>query len=355
MNYTDCIKPGVRALDQYTVKGKTAPVKLNQNENPFDIPDEIKQKVIARFASEHWNRYPETHPSDLVEAFARRHNWPADGIIVGNGSNELMYTVLMAVAGKGTQVLLPSPSFFLYEKAARILDADVTNVMMNDDLSYNPGRFLETAKLRKPSLIVIVSPNSPTAGSMTIDGVESILKESGSLVLVDEAYIEFSEKRSCFDLLKDHTNLIILRTLSKSFSLAGLRIGYVIAHPEIRNEILKPKIPFTVNRLSAIAAMTLLENMQVIDEHIAIIRKEKAAMWSALKSIPGVTVYPSDTNFFLIRTGRPAPALMDEMLANGVLVRDVSSYPMLEGCLRINVGTPDENKQCLEILRRIVS
>ncbi len=354
MSFINRIKPSVHALETYSVKGRTAPIKLNQNENPFDIPMVIKEKVLAQFAHEQWNRYPETFPQDLINAIADYLKFPAEGIIVSNGSNELMYTIMMATITKGTPVVLPSPAFFLYEKAARIFDGTVINVMMNEDLSYNADRFLEADAQYDPSLIVIVSPNSPTAQSMPVDDVERILEKSKALVLVDEAYIEFSDKRSCFDLLKKYQNLIILRTLSKSFSLAGLRIGYLIAHPEIRNEILKPKIPFTVNRFSALTAMTLLDHLDVVREHIDYIKRQKQLMESALHTIPGVTLYPSDTNFFLFKTARSASDLMEALLNKGILIRDVSSYPMLDRCLRVNVGTEEENEQFIDILRRVV-
>jgi histidinol-phosphate aminotransferase len=354
MSFLNRIKPGIRALEPYSVKGRAAPIKLNQNENPFDIPTVIKEKVLAQFAREQWNRYPETFPQDLTEAFARYHRYPAEGIIVSNGSNELMYTILMAIVTKGTPVLLPSPAFFLYEKAAKVLDATVVNIMMNDDLSYNAGRFIEAAAQHDPALIVIVSPNSPTAQSMSYGDVERILSETRALVLVDEAYIEFSDKKSCFDLLEKYQNLIILRTLSKSFSLAGLRIGYLLAHPEIRNEILKPKIPFTVNRFSALTAMTLLDHLDIIHEHIDYIKLQRRLMETSLRTIPGLTLYQSDTNFFLFRTDRPASDLMDALLNKGILIRDVSSYPMLDRCLRVNIGTEEENEQFVDTLRRVL-
>lgn len=354
MNFLNNIKASVRALEVYAVKGKTAQIKLNQNENPFDIPREIKEQVVSAFLKESWNRYPETFPQDLIEAVAEYLNWPADGIIIGDGSNELMYTVMMAIVTKGTTVLLPSPSFFLYEKAARVFDANVVEVMMNEDLSYNADRFIEMSKKNNPSLIVIVSPNSPTAQSMPVEGVEQLLKQTSALVLVDEAYIEFSDKKSCFELLKKHENLILLRTLSKSFSLAGLRIGYLIAHPKIRQEILKPKIPFTVNRLSSLTAITLLKNPNVINDHIRYIKNQKSIVAQRLAELPSILVYPSDTNFFLIRTKHPAGLVMDALLNEGVLVRDVSSYPMLERCLRVNVGTEDENEKFLTTFEQVL-
>ena len=188
MSFLDKIKPSVRALETYAVKGKAPQpglIKLNQNENPFDVPDEIKRELTAEFLKQPWNRYPGVFPDELLDALSAFVRHPAAGIIAGNGSNELMYTVLMAVVSKGTKVLIPSPSFFLYEKAVKVFDGEVLPVMMNPDLSFATEKILETARRQKPALIVLVSPNSPTGQSIPAADVERILNETESLVLVD--------------------------------------------------------------------------------------------------------------------------------------------------------------------------
>jgi histidinol-phosphate aminotransferase len=357
VNFLDNIKQSVRALETYAVKGKTLQpglIKLNQNENPFDVPDEIKRELTEEFLKSPWNRYPEVFPVELLHALSSFVRHPVEGIIAGNGSNELMYTILMATVSRGTKVLIPSPSFFLYEKAVKVFDGEVVSVMMKDDLSFPSEEILRSAHIEKPAVIVLVSPNSPTGQSMSIDDVEKILAGTSSLVLVDEAYIEFSEKQSVQSLLKKYDRLIVLRTFSKAFSMAGLRIGYLLARPALCAELLKPKIPFTVNAFSASVAMKLMERKEIIDERIAFIRNQKKLLFNALRSFNGVEVFSSDTNFLIFRTHQDAGSLFQRLLQRNVLVRDVSSYPMLERTLRVNVGTEKENTTFLAVLQELL-
>ena len=357
MSSLDNIKSSVRALETYAVKGKALQpglIKLNQNENPFDVPEEIKRELMEEFLKSPWNRYPDVFPVELLQTLSSFVHHPAEGIIAGNGSNELMYTILMATVSRGTKVLIPSPSFFLYEKAVNVFDGDVVAVMMNDDLSFASEEILHAARKEKPAVIVLVSPNSPTGQSISVDDVEEILAGVSSLVLVDEAYIEFSEKRSVQSLLEKYDRLIVLRTFSKAFSMAGLRIGYLLAKPALCAELLKPKIPFSVNAFSATVAMKLMERKEIVDERIAFIKSQKKILLNALHSFKGVEAFSSDTNFLIFRTRQDAGSLFQRLLQRNVLVRDVSSYPMLERTLRVNVGTESENKTFLSVLQELL-
>ena len=355
MSFLDNIKPGVRALESYSVKGKALQpglIKLNQNENPFDIPEQIKQELARDFLGQSWNRYPEVFPVELLKALSIYVRHPVEGIIAGNGSNELMYTILMSTVTKGTKVLIPSPSFFLYEKAVKVFDGEVVDVRMNVDLTFPTDRILETAKKEKPVLIVLVSPNSPTGQSISIGDIERIVAETSSIVLVDEAYIEFSDKRSADSLIKQYDRLVVLRTFSKAFSMAGLRVGYLLAQPALCRELLKPKIPFTVNNFSASVAMKLLTRKELIDERIGYIKNQKNILWNSLRSLAGVEVFSSDTNFLIFKTRYESAALFQRLLQQNVLVRDVSGYPMLERTLRVNAGTEQESKTFLAVLQK---
>jgi len=357
MSFIDNIKRSVRALETYTVKGKAPQpglIKLNQNENPFDVPVDIKRELVDEFLKNPWNRYPEVFPGELLQALSSHAGHPMEGIIAGNGSNELMYTVLMATVTRGTKVLIPSPSFFLYEKAVKVFDGEVIPVMMNGDLSFNAEEILHVAKKEQPAVIVLVSPNSPTGQSVPIDDVEEILAGTASLVLVDEAYIEFSDKGSVQSLIKKYDRLIVLRTFSKAFSMAGLRIGYLLAQPPLCAELLKPKIPFTVNAFSASVAIKLMGRKSVIDERIAFIKNQKRILFDALRSLKGVETFPSDTNFLIFRTPHDAGTLFQRLLQRNILVRDVSSYPMLERTLRVNAGTESENRSFLSVLNELL-
>ena len=357
MSFLDRIKPNVRALETYAVRGKpldSGLIKLNQNENPFDVPAELKRELADELVRRPWNRYPGVFPDELIDALARRVGHPREGIIAGNGSNELMYTILMAVVTRGTKVLIPVPSFFLYEKAVHVFDGEVVAVPMNKDLSFPAAEIIRRAKEEHPSLIILVSPNSPTGQSIGLNDVTAILAETDSLVLVDEAYIEFSEKPSAQRLLASNDRLMVLRTFSKAFSMAGLRIGYLLAAPELCGELLKPKIPFTVNAFSASVAMKLMERRGVVEERIAYIKKQRDGLLASLRSTAGVETLASDTNFLIFKTPHPARAIFDRLLERNVLIRDVSSYPMLERTLRVNAGTEDENKKFLYALHEVL-
>jgi histidinol-phosphate aminotransferase len=357
MSFLDTIKPCVRALELYSVDGKPAQqglIKLNQNENPFDIPDELKRKIIDDFFARQWNRYPEVFPTSLIQALSKYTNHPAEGIIVGNGSNELMYTVAMTVIGKGSKVLIPSPSFFLYEKLVLALEGELISVPMNEDLSFSTARILSTAKAKNPSLIFLVSPNSPTGQSVPLSDVERIVQGTNGLVVVDEAYIDFSEKKSVQQLIDSYDRIIVLRTFSKAFSMAGLRIGYLLGQPQVCHELLKTKIPFSVNNFSASVAETLMKNDDIIIERIAYLKRQKTELLSALRRMKDVTVFPSDTNFLIFRTKFEAKTLFQKLLERNILVRNVSSYPMLSNMLRVNTGTQDENQKFLSALAEIL-
>ncbi len=354
MDVRSKIKPSVRALEPYDVKGKPARVKLNQNENPFDLPIALKEEIFAEMKKESWNRYPEVLPYALIDKLSGILHFPANGIIVSNGSNELIYTLFMATVTHCVKVLIPTPTFFLYEKAVRVMDGDVVRVPMKEDLAFDTQRILEEATRTHPSVIIISSPNNPTGQSMPCDDLEMLLRTTDAIVLVDEAYIEFSDKGSCFDLLEKYENVIILRTFSKAFSLAGLRIGYVLANPVLRKELLKPKIPFTVNRLSSLIALRLLDHQATFQKQVEYIRKQKQALYDSLRNLDGVRAINSDTNFVLFRTPRLVSEVFDRLLEQSVLVRDVSSYPMLENTIRVNAGTEEENRIFLASLKKIL-
>lgn len=360
MSFHKHIKPSVHRLETYTVKGKPLSpelIKLNQNENPFDLPEELKRELLEEFLTFQWNRYPDVLPKELTEALSRSLGHPIEGIIAANGSNELMYTILMAIVGRGTKVLIPSPTFFLYEKIVHVMEGEVVNVPMKEDLSFDVENIIVTAKKEKPSLIILNSPNSPTGQSAAIGDVERILTETDSIVLVDEAYIEFSDRPSAQSLLKKFNTLVILRTFSKAFSLAGLRVGYLLAQPLLTVEISKPKIPFTMNNFSQLVAVKLLQKKELMDERIAYIKKQKEFLYQNLRTIGeinGIRVFHSDTNFLIFKLKSDVKVLFEKLLNDNVLVRDVSSYPMLKNTLRVNAGTESENMAFLTALKKYV-
>lgn len=355
MSFLRYIKESVQQLEAYSVKSKPLSadlIKLNQNENPFDLPDEMKRNIVEEFIKQPWNRYPDVFPVQLIESLSGHLGIPADSIIAANGSNELMYTILMAIVSKGTKVLIPTPTFFLYEKIVKVLDGTIIAVAAKNDLTFDVDAIIEAAQREQPSMIILNSPNSPTGQMLSQEEVDRIIGLTDAIVLVDEAYIEFADQPSVLPLMQKYDRLIMLRTFSKAFSLAGLRIGYSIAHPILSAELLKPKIPFTVNNFSSAAAIALLRKNELILERIQYIKNQKKYLLNELSVIEGIKTFSSETNFLIFRTKNNAARLFNALLSENVLVRDVSSYPMLENTLRVNAGTERENKSFLAALKK---
>lgn len=352
----DNLKPAVRKMGAYTViGGQSAPVKLNQNENPFDVPGAMKREVVEKFLSESWNRYPDVFPAAATERIARFLDVPTGCVIVSNGSNELIYTLAMATLSRGTSVLIPSPTFSLYEKVAELFEADVLNVSMTPDLEFDIDAIIEEAQRSRPRLVILSTPNNPTSKSISVEAIERIASEVRSLVVVDEAYIEFSRQQSALPLIYEHSNVIVLRTLSKAFALAGVRLGYLVTNPRLAAELLKPKIPFTTNRLAELMAVHILDNYALVESSVKKILDERTRVGAALKAFEAdgllLKAHESDANFFIIEVAEPQQ-VFDALKAAGVLVRNVSPYPMMEKCLRVGVGTPEENDAFLNALKK---
>lgn len=346
MTYHKYIKPSVRRLEEYSVRSTpmTADlIKLNQNENPFDLPPDLKSELVSEFLKRPWNRYPDVFPDALTAALSDDLSVPHESIIAANGSNELMYTILMSIVGSGTKVLIPVPTFFLYEKIVAVLEGSVVAVPAKEDLSFDTDAIIAAAQKEKPSLIVLNSPNSPTGQMLPIDDVKKIIGATDAIILIDEAYIEFADFPSAVSELSSCDRLIILRTFSKAFSMAGLRIGYLIAQPGLCAEMRKPKIPFTVNHFSAAVAMHLLKRTTMITERIARIKEGKRMLFEGLGAVDGIKVFPSQTNFLIFKPRGDARSLFEYLLSRHVLIRDVGAYPMLDNTLRVNAGTEEEN------------
>lgn len=344
----EIIKPQVRAATAYTLAHHDADVKLDQNENPYEIPEALKRRIVDRVLERNWGRYPEFVPGRLIRTLARFTGWHEAGILVGNGSNELIGVAVSVTLGPGKSVVIPQPTFALYALMANATGATIRNVPLKADLSFDTEGLVEAA--RTSDVVIVCTPNSPTGSLLDRSDAERLLSEARGLVIVDEAYHEFSGQ-SLFPLLEKFNNLILLRTLSKAWSLAGLRFGYMMASTEIASEIQKVKLPYNVNVFTLAAAEMILEE-QPIDESVAKILSERKRLEQALGERHEIEAFPSSTNFILFRTRFEARRLFEALYDRGVLVRDVSGYPMLAGCLRVTVGTPDENLQFLEALDR---
>ena len=345
------IKPAVRAVAAYTLSARRAPIKLNQNENPYDVPEAIKRRVIERALQRPWSRYPDFDPQELLEALARFSGWRADGILAGNGSNELIEAALLVTVGEGTRVVIPEPTFTLYALLTRMLGGEAVRVPLGPDLEYDAAALGQARRDAQAPVTVVCSPNNPTGGVLPAAEISDLCAQADGLVIVDEAYHEFSGQ-TAVPLLADHPNLIVLRTFSKAMGVAGLRLGYLLAAPELVREINKARLPYNLNFFSQAAALAVLEEATAFGVVVGRLIAMREALAADLAALPGVRVYPSRANFILFELQRHDPKrVFEELYARGVLVRDVTAYPRLERCLRVSVGTEDENAALLRALR----
>jgi histidinol-phosphate aminotransferase len=344
------VKEQVLRVPAYTLRAYQAEIKLNQNENPYDFPAELKEKIFNRYRDRLWSRYPDFVPDALREALAEFAGWRKEGLLVGNGSNELLQAALMVLVRDRTPVAIPSPTFMVYGLVAKILGARVINIPLRADMAYDVDQLILRSEEVEARVLIICSPNNPTGTVLAEPDLEKILERFSGHTLLDEAYYEFSGKTGLRHL-EAYPRLIITRTFSKAMGMAGLRVGYLMAHPELAAQIAKAKLPYSVNQFSLIAAQVALENRDRFRPAIDEILRERDRLGKALSAVPGVKVYPSGANFFLFEFSVSPRIVFEGLCRQGILVRDVSSYPMLSRCLRVSVGTRDENDRFLAALR----
>ncbi len=343
------INPAVRALKSYHLEQPEVPVKLNQNENPFDWPFYIKEEA-ARFCVERpWNRYPPFVPGELKAMLGEYAGVSAENVIVGNGSNEMLLVIMIALSGPGSTIIICQPTFTVYRLIAEGMGYGCQTVFLDNNLRFDIGGILDAVEKNPGALLLICSPNNPTGTALDERSVRLILGKHRGFFVLDQAYVEFGGFNAV-PLIKEFPNLIITRTFSKAFAAAGLRIGYMIGAPEVTREINKIKLPYNINFFTEYAARTALKHRSELSKSLKVIVNERDALTGFLSSLP-VTVYLSEANFILIRTRRKKE-LFDALLSDGILVRDVSGYPMLENCLRISVGSPQENKALRNSMER---
>lgn len=336
-----------RLAGGYKLDVPACPVKLNQNENPYDWPATLKQAVFERVREQDWNRYPPFVPAAFTEKVARYLNVDPAQVLVGNGSNELLYAIFVATLEPGRKVLIPQPTFTLYKLLAEILGAEVLTGGLDDNLQYDPAQLEELAQ--QAHVVVITSPNNPTGGVINPMDLEHLVQTTHALWIVDEAYFEFHGE-TALELTRSCPNLVVLRTFSKAFATAGLRFGCMVCHPSALAMFAAAKLPYNLNIFTMAAVEVAIEHAVTLKGRLEEIKRERERVARLLKAARGVRVYPSRSNFLLFETDRDPRALWQAMVGRGVLVRDVSGYPRLGRALRVSIGRPEENDAFLKAL-----
>ena len=349
------IKASVRQQAAYTLAAPPAHRKLNQNESPFDFPPELKRQVVETITGQAWQRYPEFSPADLRASLARYYGWIPEGILTGNGSNELIQATLSVTLGPGDALVAPSPTFSLYRLLTGVNGGRYVPVPLDENFAFDVERLIGAARRERARVIVLNSPNNPTGSALPDGAVERVLAETEALIVCDEAYQDFGGP-TALPLLRQTSRVVVLRTFSKAFGLAGLRFGVALAHPAVADEISKGKLPYNVNLVTLAAARTALDHAPVLAARIRDVVETRERFVAALRTIPGLTVYPSAANFVLFRCrSRPASDLFRRLLSDyGILLRDLSGSTELADCLRVSIGTAEDMDAVLAAIQEIL-
>jgi len=346
------IKKGVINNKEYTLTPIETPIKLNQNESPFDIPYDMKKRILEKMAVSKWNIYPDFIPDNIYEKLAKYLGVDKENILIGNGSNEMIMTILASIVETGRRVVIPTPTFAVYSLLSSNFNGEIIKIPLKPDMRFDIGRIVEESKY-EGSVTVLCSPNNPTGRAAAKDDLIKVIENSGGLVVVDEAYIHFGGETMIGDLGK-YSNLIILRTFSKAFGLAGLRLGCMIGAKDIITQLSKVKLPYNLNILNLITLEEVLDNTEFVEQNVEIILKQKEYMESELSKIKQIHLFHSDANFFLFRVEK-SNFVFDELVKRGVLIRNYSSSAGLENCLRVSVGSEYEVKIFIECLKDILA
>ncbi len=326
-------------------------IRMDANESPFDFPKEINDYIYRNMHPQSFNRYPDPMAQDLRAALANYTGAPVECILVGNGSDEIILNLALTFA-TGGNVLIPTPTFSMYEVHSLVAGAHAKFIPRNNDFSLNLDQMISEGKIGDTRLIFVCSPNNPTANEATWGELENLLQNTSALVIVDEAYVEFGGQ-SCLPLMDKYTNLAVMRSFSKSFGLAGLRVGYLIAHPTVIDQMSRVKQPFNINSFSQKAALAVLEHLTLFKKLIADMMYKRDHLWKQMNNMKEIEVLETITNFITFKTALSADEIHQQLIKQGVLIRNISG-PGLENYLRVSVGTDDENKTFLESLLNVV-
>lgn len=356
MNSVCAPAPQLADIVPYDPKYLPADMYMSANENPSDVNGEIRRQIDEAVRSVPLNRYPDPLANELREVIAEANGLDRDWVLVGNGGDELLFDTALAWGGPGRTYLDLPPTFSVYAANARLTNTSILSIPRSSAPEFAVDRDRVLDALASPSsdiaYTIVASPNNPTGCMADPSLVIDMLEASDTLVMADEAYFEFS-RSSVRPYLEQNENLVILRTFSKAFSLAGVRLGYILAHPSVIREYMKVRQPYSVDAVSQAIGRVVFENRSAFVPAIDAIISERGRMMEALRSIPTVHPMPSDSNWILFSVDDASDA-WSYLYDHGVLVRDFSSAPLLEGMLRVTIGTADQNDAFLRHLRDFV-
>jgi histidinol-phosphate aminotransferase len=339
-------------LEPYGAPQLDAPVRLNTNETPYPPPPAFFARLAERIGDLPLNRYPDRRVTALRAALGERFGLPTECLWVAGGSNEILLQLFQAYGGGGRRLLVPRPGYSAHPLIARVSGTSVVEVDLDERFRLDAEVAAAAVGEHAPDVVCLASPNNPTGISVEPETIRALHDASRGLVVVDEAYVEFGG-RTAVGLLADLPRLVVVRTFSKAWRLAGARLGYLLGPAWVVDDLRKVRLPYHVDALAQAAGLVALELADEMTAHIRAIAAERERVRAALADVADIEVFPSDANFLLLRAG--ATDLFDALLERGVLVRDFSTQPRLAGCIRVTIGTEEENDRFLAALKEVLT
>jgi histidinol-phosphate aminotransferase len=344
------VRPDLDAVAPYVSPQRPAKYRMNTNESPYPPPRELVDEVAEEIKAVALNRYPNRDATDLVDAIADHVGWPREGLWVANGSNEVFLHLFLAFGGPDRRALTFEPTYSLHSLIPRIAGTRVLQLPRDEFFAVDVDAAVDSIERERPSAVIVCSPNNPTGGCEPVEAVHALLAHAPGIVVVDEAYAEFADPSdSVIPLLDENPRLVVMKTFSKAWRLAGVRIGYMLAAPELVSEMARVRLPYHLSAITQIIGRAALRHSTETLALASAIARERDRISLELDAM-GVITFPSDANFVLFKVDDP-DEIWQALLSRGVLVRNYANAPGLEGCLRVTAGLPEETDAFLAAMK----
>ena len=348
------VRPDLADLTAYGAPQLDVAVRLNTNESPYPPPpafmEDLARRIGGLSGALALNRYPDRDFRELREALAGHVGTLTERVWLANGSNEIIQQLVQAYGGAERRAMTFEPTYEMHSLITRVAGTRLIRARRTPMFAMDIEASIEAIRANRPDIVFLCSPNNPTGNGLTEEDVAALCEAATGLVILDEAYAEFAGG-SAWRLIEDHEHLVCVRTFSKAFRMAGARIGYMIAQPRVIESVLKVRLPYHLSSLTQAAGLTALAHAAELSTTVETMVLERERLWNELSTTRGITAFPSRANFILFRSeALPAPELWRRLLDRGVLVRDFSSTPGCDGCLRVSVGTKEQDERFLEAL-----
>ncbi|MGZ0018782.1 histidinol-phosphate transaminase [Nitrosomonas sp. wSCUT-2] len=347
-------RPEILAISAYHVPPATGMIKLDAMENPYPLPLALREEIASLMEQAPINRYPDASAASLKSSLRRALAIPDDmSILLGNGSDEIIQIIAMAAAKPSAVLMSVEPAFVMFRMIATFTNIRYVGVPLKQDFSLDLDLMLSAIAKHKPAVIFLAYPNNPTGNLFDPEAIKQIIAATPGIVVVDEAYQAFADN-SFIDELSEYPNLLLMRTLSKS-GLAGLRLGLLIGRPEWLEQLEKLRLPYNIGIMTQLIAEKVLQHTAILSEQAEAIKSERAKMNAFFATMKNVEAYPSKANFILFRVNK-AGQIFQALKQRKILIKNLDgTHPLLENCLRVTIGTPEENSQFCMALQSLLS